>query len=344
MKKKIIHLIIGAILFVTGGIYTKELAFAEAMNFTVKAILPENQISDSTYFDILTSQNKQQDISLEISNLSDKTISIVIAPHDAYTNDNGVISYDKEDVFLSKKIPFKFTDLISKKKTVYLNPNEKKIVSFQLKMPKERFSGYILGAFSIKEENNGKINVGAEIDNKTKKNVAISNEFMYTLGIRIREDEQKISPNVSLVSVKPHIVSNKPAIVSQLVNEAPEIISGIKVEGVVYKDNKEIYKLTKKKISMAPFSYFNFAIDTNNKELQSGSYKVKLKVNNDEKEWKFEKEFKIKGQEANKINKQSIGLEKEAFNAWYITIGIAILCLILLVILITVILKNRSSK
>ncbi|EIT2385333.1 hypothetical protein D930_00403 [Enterococcus faecalis KI-6-1-110608-1] len=343
MKKKIIYLIIGAILFVVGGIYTKESVYAEAMNFTVKAILPENQINDSTYFDILTSPSQNQDISLELNNLSDKAITITVTPHDSYTNDNGIISYDKENVALSEKIPYKLTELISEKQIVYLNPNEKKIVSFQLKMPKERFSGYILGAFSIKEENNNKSITDIK-NNKTKKNVAINNEFMYTIGIRIREDNQKVTPSVSLVSVTPQIVSNKPAIVSQLVNEAPEIISGIKVEGIVYKDNKEMYKLTKKNISLAPFSYFNFGIDTNNKELQSGNYKVKLKVTTDEKEWKFEKEFKIKRQEAKKINEQSIGLEKEEFNVWYIVIGIAILCIILLVALILVILKNRSNK
>lgn len=343
MKKKIIYLIIGAILFVGGGIYTKESVYAEAMNFTVKAILPENQINDSTYFDILTSPSQNQDISLELNNLSDKAITITVTPHDSYTNDNGIISYDKENVALSEKIPYKLTELISEKQIVYLNPNEKKIVSFQLKMPKERFSGYILGAFSIKEENNNKSITDIK-NNKTEKNVAINNEFMYTIGIRIREDNQKVTPSVSLVSVTPQIVSNKPAIVSQLVNEAPEIISGIKVEGIVYKDNKEMYKLTKKNISLAPFSYFNFGIDTNNKELQSGNYKVKLKVTTDEKEWKFEKEFKIKRQEAKKINEQSIGLEKEEFNVWYIVIGIAILSIILLVALILVILKNRSNK
>ncbi|EGO8081226.1 DUF916 and DUF3324 domain-containing protein [Enterococcus faecalis] len=343
MKKKIMYLIIGAVLFIVGGIYTKESVYAESMNFTVRAILPENQISDSTYFDILSSPNQNQDISIELNNLSDKAITIIVTPHDSYTNDNGIIGYDRENVALSEKIPYRLTELISEKKVVYLNPNEKSIVSFQLKMPKERLSGYILGAFSIKEENNNK-SISEPNHNKTQKNVAINNEFMYTLGIRIREDNQKVMQSISLLSVKPQIISNKPAIVSRLVNETPEIISGVKVEGVVYKDNKEMYKLTKKNISWAPFSYFNFGIDTNNKELQSGNYKVKLKVTTDEKEWKFEKGFKIKRQEAKKINEQSIGLEKEEFNTWYIVIGIAMLCIILLVALILVILKNRSNK
>ncbi|ETD04631.1 hypothetical protein N568_0106980 [Lactococcus garvieae TRF1] len=60
------------------------------------------------------------------------------------------------------------------------------------------------------------------------------------------------------------------------------------------------------------------------------------------KEWKFEKDFEIKGEESRKYNKEAVSLEKD-HTPLYLMIGGGIL-LILLVIIIILMRKLKDSK
>lgn len=60
----------------TGMVAFGKPAFANQFNFSVKAILPENQASKASYFDILMAPGQEQTLSVELSNSTDKTVTV----------------------------------------------------------------------------------------------------------------------------------------------------------------------------------------------------------------------------------------------------------------------------
>lgn len=310
---------------------------ADGMNFTVNALLPENQMSEATYFDLLVIPKQEQDIQIELENSTDQFIDIEVTPRNAYTNDNGVISYDKDNIKLSNDAPLKFTDLVSGKQTVKLKPFEKTIASFNLKIPDIKYKGYVLGAFSIKEkeEHTG--------ENKGQ-SVSISNKFSYTLGVKLSEERQNVVPQLSFTSVSPEIYLNKPSIVNTILNNTPEIAKNLDFDINIYKNNKIFYHTEEKGKSMAPYSYYNIHTSTQNKELKPGKYMVDMKVKGEGISFKTVKYFIVEKEQAKVINKKAIGLDKKPFNLLYIVVIIMILCILLVILFVLFIRKNKISK
>lgn len=310
-------------------------ASANDMDYTVEAVLPDNQVSQNTYFDLQMQPGQEQMLTLAVSNLSDHPIRVSVTPHDAYTNRNGLISYDQDKVKLSPHANLQLTDLISEKQEVRLAARESKQVAFRLKMPKESFSGYLLGAFRIQEEQEADIS-------KEEDQLSVTNQFVYTVGVKLREKMEAIDPVVNLERVKPELVANKPQIVVTLVNDAPTIARNTKIHAEVYKGERMIYETTKDQLALAPYSYFDFGIGTDNQPLKAGKYLVKLTAYSHDKKWQFEKNFTIQKKEAEKINEEAVGIEVSSFHVWYVILGI--LCVLLLAGLVYLLKKNRELK
>lgn len=324
-------LLTGCFMFIGG-----HLANAADMNYSVKAIIPENQMDKSkTYFDLKMTPGQQQTIFLELENTSDQEITLQVETNTATTNRNGVINYGASGEARDKSLSYDINELIKGDNEVVLLPKEKKRAGYTLKMPEKTFDGILLSGFYIHKKQ-------TQEELELEKNIQIKNDFSYIIGMRLSETDKKVKPELKLTNITPGLQNYRTVVNATIQNSSPTIISAMTVEAKIKKkgSNKILHETKKINQSMAPNSSYEFPISWDNKELIPGKYTLSLKVNTEEKdEWKFSKEFEIKGDVKN-LNEEAVQLEKEN-NMLVYFIGIAILILISVFYFI---IKNKKKK
>ncbi len=83
-------------------------AGTDGIGYYVRAVLPDNQISNNlSYFDLRMQPGQSQTLEVEVVNESDKVITVDLAAVSASTNRNGIIDYKTPDIRdETLKIPF----------------------------------------------------------------------------------------------------------------------------------------------------------------------------------------------------------------------------------------------
>lgn len=303
--KKILSIIVALLL---GGQISPIIGQAEeSMAYSVKANIPENQINKTlTYFDLKMEPGQEQEISLTVSNSSDKEASISISPNIAMTNQNGVIDYSQFKPKLDSTLEIPLNSIISGKQDVTLAPNETKQIPFTIKMPEKAFEGIILGGFYISKET---------INNSSKeeKDVQIKNNYSYVIGIQLRESLNEVTPELKLNKIKPALLNYRTAVTANLQNTEATLIKGLNVHAKIWKkgSSKILHEIKKTDLSMAPNSNFDFPISWDNQILEAGSYTLKLEASSGEHKWNFEEDFMISAKESRSLNKEAVELEKK---------------------------------
>lgn len=308
---------------------------ARSMDYSVKTIIPDNQIDKKkTYFDLKMSPGQQQIISLELENSGDQNITIQIGINTATTNRNGVINYGESTESKDSSLVYNISELIKGEKEVVLSPKEKKLVNYTVTMPEKSFDGILLGGFYIHKK-------PTKEDQESEKNVQIKNDYSYIVGVKLTETDVKIEPELKLNDITPGLQNYRTVVNATIQNISPTIISEMVVEASIRKkgSDKILHKSEKSNQSMAPNSSYQFPISWNNQELKPGMYNLVLKaIDGGNNEWKFSKDFEIKA-DVKELNKEAIELEKSNDFEYYI-IGI----FLVLIIIIFVFFKKRVGK
>ncbi|WP_430602016.1 hypothetical protein IGJ02_002210 [Enterococcus sp. DIV0724b] len=319
-----------------------ETAFADGMGYSVKAVIPENQIDQTkTFFDLKMSPGQTQNLELEIKSSSLETLNLAVEPYIATTNQNGELEYSVEPEKNDSTLIYPITRLISGKQTVTIPPKETKRVTFKLKMPKKAFTGKIVGGFNIYDQENE-----VKEDSTAKKNdVQIKNVFSVVIGIQLRESLDKIKPELKLNAVKAGLFNYRTAITANLQNIKPEFISELSIEAKVRKNNsrKVIYEAEKTEIAMAPNSNFDFPISLENQELAAGGYELEITAHSKNDEWTFTKKFRISEEEAVQLNEEAVEIETKPRNKLVVTMIVSTGLLILFLLVVIFILWRRKK-
>lgn len=313
-------------------------ASAADMNYSVKAVIPENQIDQSkTYFDLKMAAGEQQEISLEIENSSDQDVTIQVDMNTATTNRNGVINYGESKGPKDSSLTYDISKLITGENEVVLFPKEKKTVNYMLTMPKKSFDGILLGGFYIHKKM-------TQEEIESEKNVQIKNDFSYIVGVKLTETDKKIEPELELNTITPGLQNYRTVVNATLQNTSPIIISGMTVDAKVSKEgsDKILHETKKDNQSMAPNSSYEFPISWDNQELKPGKYTLLLTANTeDKKAWNFKKNFEIKG-DVKKLNKEAVEIEKT--DNLYIYMIITLIAILVAAGILFFIIKNKKSK
>ncbi|MBO0441421.1 DUF916 and DUF3324 domain-containing protein [Candidatus Enterococcus ikei] len=325
MKKIIAFL---SVIFVA-GLFCGSTVFAEEMSYSVQAVLPENQKSDVSYFDLHMNPSEEQELKLKLINYADQPSTIAVTPRDAFTNNNGMVDYSVDNPVLDKTMKHSFTDLVSEKQVVTLNAKEEKEIIFHLKMPKDSFDGEILGGFFVQEVKDKETSENSNEANKEQKSVSgvqLSNRFSYTIGVKLSETDNAIKPEVKLGDVQAGLVNGRTAFLATLRNVQSTTLKKATVEANVYQKDKLIYTTKKEKLAMAPHSVFDYNISLENEEIRAGEYTLKLIVTSGEEKWAFTKEFDVEKKEAEKFNKEAVEVVKQPTNYWpWVVAGMGII-------------------
>ncbi|WP_317912681.1 DUF916 and DUF3324 domain-containing protein [Carnobacterium maltaromaticum] len=312
----------------------------ETMAYSVKANIPENQINKTlTYFDLKMEPNQRQEITLTVSNSSDEKATILISPNVAKTNQNGVIDYSQVADKIDSSLKNPLTSLISKEQEVSLEPKERKEVLFTLQMPEKEFDGVILGGFYISKKEDE-----SNIKDK-EKNAQIKNKYSYVIGLQIRENTNEVKPVMELNGIRPALINYRTAITANIQNTEATIIKELNVDAKVMKKGttKVLHETSKKNLSMAPNSNFDFPINWDNQSLDTGTYILQLTAQSGQEKWEFEKEFIISAKNSTDLNKEAVELEKTEPN-WILIISVVVGISIFLILVIGFFIYRHQKK
>ncbi|UQS83212.1 DUF916 domain-containing protein [Bombilactobacillus thymidiniphilus] len=295
-------------------------------SFSVRAILPDNQINNKeTFYDLKVTPDAQQDLKLAVINLGTKTTKVTVAVNDAYTSNNGIISYDRSNVKLYKANQPSLSSLIVGKhsKKVILKPQETKVVSFTYKAPKNPFSGIILGGVSAT----------ANAGESTNSNFAIQNRVQYVTGIVLRsKPDEAVTPNVTMSKdVVARSRNMQKGIGFELRNSAPINVSGMKLRATFIHNGKKTVKKMDN-LQMAPNSIWHVLLPFD--KLPAGSYKLTLVINAKNGYSKtFVRHFTITQKQATKVEKSTQPKRPHRFLPWLFIFGILIVLAVVLYLL-----------
>ncbi|EGP5710305.1 DUF916 and DUF3324 domain-containing protein [Enterococcus faecium] len=325
---------VGIVFFALFYLSTNIFADSNKVSFDARAILPDNQQSEASYYDLKVTPGATQDLSLKLKNTTAKQIKVVVEANNACTNKNGAIDYSNHEAKLLGKPVFQ--DLISKSQTITLKPSEERDVTFQLKIPEKGFEGTILGGFYCYEDTKGK--------EEKNEGFSLKNKFAYTIGVKLVCSDKKVEPEFALTKVKPGLENGYLTLFANLENSEPVLKSKMDLHAVIKKKGeKEALHEFNQKVSFAPRTQFQIPFNLNNEPLKKGTYELSIQLKDDSgKKWSLYKEFEIKGDDE-KLNKDAVEVNKENkdHSLFYILL---VLCLIIIISLIGYITKLRRKN
>ena len=301
---------------------------SDQVGFSVSANLPDNQINtQNTFFDLKINPNQKETISVTVFNSSDGTIRIKNEIHDAYTSQTGIIDYVKNAGNYDKTIKYPLSNVTSQvsNRIIDIPAHSSQKVSATITMPDtKQFNGVILGGWYFSKVND-------ITKNLKNRNVSITNDYSYVIGLKYTVGHE-IKPKIVLNNVYPGLYNSYGAVLLNIQNPTPAIVSNLNYSINIYKIGSEKVFLSKKMTngSIAPNSNFNFPIIYGNKTISPGKYVAKVVVENKKYRWALSKKFTITKQEVNRINKESMDSHVNN-NFFYMIIGLLILIMTYLI-------------
>lgn len=308
------------------------------MKFSVQAVIPENQVDKSqSYFDLRMKPGQSQDLVVDMRNDTKEDVTINVLPNTAITNQNGIVEYSDTTTARDSSLKVSFKDIATTEKEVTIPAESQKQIKVHVQMPKEEYAGTLLGGIYFSEKNDK-----SEVE--ATKGSQIINRYAYVIGVKLTENDQVVQPELRLNDVRATQVNYRNVVTANIQNYTAAILKDLSIDGKIYaKGSKNVlYSASKENLRMAPNSNFDYAISLNNKPFKPGKYTFKGIAKSGTKEWKFEKEFEIKGEESRKYNKEAVSLEKD-YTWVYIIVAIVVVSILLIIILI-LLKKLKNNK
>lgn len=339
MKKILTYLVLlsGTIFVLLNG---NQKAQASQLNFNVEAIIPENQVDkNKTYYDLRIEPGKMQDLKMMLHNSTDKDVSVELTAEAATTNLNGVVEYGKTKAKRDSTLKTSIGEIVTLSEENPVIPAKgSKEITLTVKMPTTDFDGVLAGGITVKE-------TIPTTDKATKetKGMAIENRYSYVVALVLHGKNETIPSELKLNKVKATQVNVRNVISANLQNTKAKYLNQLSVDAKITKkgENKTLYSVKKEQMQMAPNSNFNLPIPLNGAALKSGKYTLKVKADSQGDTWNFTRDFNISAEEAKKLNKQDVSIEKD--NTWlYVLIGVILLTALL--ILFYLIMRKRKKE
>jgi len=289
MKKFLRLLMVLSSLFIL-GFPVQEVASME-VPFSVEPVIPDNQASGVSYFDLTLQSGQEQDLEVILTNSSDQPIEIVVKAHSGVTNANGIIVYDGSLPTVKSYDSIIFDEMVkieNDRVTVPANGEAKAVI--HVKAPEDNFDGLILGGLHFLLE---------APENDENSGVSIQNQYAYVIGVNIREEGNttKVEADLEVEKIEAEEVYGQPGVVVYLNNLAPAIISNADVLAEIFPANQLDTPVAKREASMfsvAPSLAFNFPIElTEGEELAEGDYVLKISLKSNKYDILLEEAFSI---------------------------------------------------
>ena len=331
-------LVLVLVLVIGGFIH---LLTANAMNFSVRSILPDNQRGQGkSYFDLLMEPGSSQIIEVEIENIKNSPQEYHLAITPASTNPSGNVSYQLQSNYQDDEtLLFDSSEILDYDSSIVVAGNSTKIIPITVHMPEERFNGLLAFGISLTQVNSS----GHEHKPEERSGVNILHEYAFAIALLMRQNEIIIAPDLTLLNVAAGSRNDNNIIAAHLQNPEAMFINNIKASASVTKKGEAtvLFQNTATLMQMAPNSNFEYAIPLAGEAFTPGEYTLQLEMDAENGHWLFEEDFIITQTQAQELNQQDVTITN--FTIWpYLLIALASAALITLVILF--IIRHRKRQ
>ncbi|OEG16533.1 hypothetical protein BCR23_06280 [Enterococcus quebecensis] len=309
----------------------------DPLGFVVQAIRPDTQIeTNKSYFFIETKPQETQVLKVKVKSTQKDPLKINIFVANGTTGSTGNIEYDKPTKELDESLKHPLTEFVHvEAPEITLENFEEKIVELSVTPPKDSYEGIKLGAVVFQS---------VEEEEKTKKQT-ISSKYQYKIGLITTEtgEEYENAKNLQLASAKLGLKLGRKQVSAVIHNPEPKIADNLKIEATVSKKGSKniLKKQTVDNARMAPNSTYEFSVDWGIDAIDPGEYTLNVHAQNNEEDWKWEKDFSVSAEKAKKMNEETVFKVESPDWLPYVVI-LAIGSFILVVVILTI--RNKRWK
>ncbi|UQS81859.1 DUF916 and DUF3324 domain-containing protein [Bombilactobacillus folatiphilus] len=300
-------------------------------NYGIRPNYSSNQVVKNGQIDIFGTPGSTQNISISVVNKDTKDHRYTVTVNTAYTNNGGTYSYSKKKVS-DPSLKIKLANLVSPRVQTVSVPAGKEVdVNFQIKIPKKRFSGYLMGGIGVQPAKGEKA-----YKTVAKNGTLLTNKFFQGVPLKVRQDKNStMQPKFRARQVTAFANASgkgQRGVKANLQNYVKGFNGNINAKATVTKrpnDHKFKKTATLTGMSPAPNSNFDYLIDWGSTPLQAGNYHLHVKLTSSDKtqSWVVDKDFTITSADAGKYNKLS-GIKPNYLWLW-ILIAVLVLLLVL---------------
>ncbi|MBV6375126.1 DUF916 and DUF3324 domain-containing protein [Enterococcus casseliflavus] len=322
--------------FISLCCFMKVTGHAQTTRFTVTPELPQNQVSDVSYFDLLVNHETEQNLTVALHNTSPDPLTIKASALNSYTTSTGIIAYQAEQT-AEENQGISFSELIENpRQTIQLAPGESYQVHFTLSMKGKEFAGEILGVFAFEEE-------PSETTESQQTNLQAN--YKIQQGVRLRQNVATMpDPQLSLINSEAAERNGSAALKSSIRNSQPTAFGKISVKTIIREQDSgnKVGGFSAENFQIAPNSVLELFSTFDQNILEPGTYLLRIELNAPKGTWVFEDSVVVDRKQANLINRQTtLGAAYLQKQYWFYALGIL---LFLLVLLLLFFLYKRRKK
>lgn len=259
-------------------------------SFSVQAVLPDNQTSEATYFDLEMETAQEQALEVRIFNSSDHPIQVLVAANPGITNRNGLITYTGNGEGLHSSSPFTFDSVVEVPESIIEIPaNSEEIAIVNVKTPADSFDGTILGGlhFSL-----------APSESTDGEGFTIRNEFTYVIGLKVTEkdNQTEVEPKLKLNKVEAETSFGEKGARLYFENLTPLLMLNLEWKAELYAAGHPETIVASKEIAdfdVAPNYDFSVLFEFGTEVLAAGEYQIKVSFKDEAQNWEFEEAFMV---------------------------------------------------
>ncbi|MBO0476477.1 DUF3324 domain-containing protein [Vagococcus sp. DIV0080] len=311
----------------------KTIAAEDGIGFSVRPIYSDTQIdAEKGYYYVQTEPGKKQELELSIlSTTDDRDITVEFIVENAMSSTYGDIAYSNDPENIAKVLKHPITEIVKPRtEKVVIKPRQEEIMIFDLTPPKEHYEGVKMGRIVIAESSD---------DKKT----GVGESYQYALGVITSEEGLAYNDGnkLDLEEVRANVVSGTKVVEGFILNPDPKTIENLEVRSYVTEKGKA-QKLKENNIdnfTFAPSSLLKFEIPWGLTDFKGGEYTFHFEAKNQYESFNLIKDFTIKKEDANRLNKEAaFSVETKTI----VKIIIIALNVVLVSLIITILMRDRK--
>ena len=309
-----------------------------ATGFVYEIKFPENQQKEAGYFDLKMKPDQKQTVQIVLKNPSDKEIAVETSINGAKTNMNGVLEYGPIKLKKDDSLKYDFVDIVEAPEKIVLAPNSEKTLDIDITMPKVSFDGLIVGGIQLKKADDDK--------QKTQNGANVINKYAYVIAMVLQETDTEVVPELNLNKVNAGQANARNVVYVDVSNVEANFLDNLSMEAQIMSDKSDevLYETKKSSMRMAPNSNMTFPVSMQGEEMVAGKYRAHVLATSGSRKWEWTEEFEITKGEADKFNREDVGLVQEKGVNWLLIIGAAIGLFVIILVIFFIIRTIRKKR
>lgn len=180
-------------------------------------------------------------------------------------------------------------------------------------------------------------------EQQEKNTINFYNHFAYSIAVKLQMSDEKLTPKLTLGTIKLDTENNHPIVKTELKNPIATMIDNLAIDASISKDGKTIETYQSEYGKVAPNSMFHLLLPLSKGTLAPGTYHFSGKATAGEYHWEWEQDFKVLGKEYQLVEKENVAPTKTPID-WLILAAIVVLVLLLALLIIYIYIRRKKDN